>query len=183
MQPYRTVFRLNGWIQWDWIVQSEGVVNNCKYRIIKSVLKILTGGVKYSTYAMQSKLLARHLPFFAPAGTIFLRSETPSASQRPGASEVSLNFSVQMSQNVLCLIWILIFSALFQKGNGGNFPRCFFQYQCQKGLIWMFHDCFGGLVRWGLLTRRLISCTPRGGVVSAQRQVCLPSVCPHSIGT
>jgi hypothetical protein len=47
----------------------------------------------------------------------------------------------------------------------------------------MFHDCFGGLVRWGLLTRRLISCTPRGGVVSAQRQVCLPSVCPHSIGT
>ena len=139
--------------------------------------------MKYSTYAMQSKLLARHLPFFAPTGTIFLRSETPSASQRPGASEVSLNFSVQMSQNVLCLIWILIFSALFQKGNGGNFPRCFFQYQCQKGLIWMFHDCFGGLVRWGLLTRRLISCTPRGGVVSAQRQVCLPSVCPHSIGT
>lgn len=183
MQPYRTVFRLNGWIQWDWIVQSEGVVNNCKYRIIKSVLKILTGGVKYSTYAMQSKLLARHLPFFAPAGTIFLRSETPSASQRPGASEVSLNFSVQMSQNVLCLIWILIFPLFFKRAMVEIFRAAFFNINARKGLFGCFMIVLGVWCVGGLLTRRLISCTPRGGVVSAQRQVCLPSVCPHSIGT
>ena len=51
------------------------------------------------------------------------------------------------------------------------FRAAFFNINARKGLFGCFMIVLGVWCVGGLLTRRLISCTPRGGVVSAQRQV------------